>query len=51
MRELLIDVYLDWRNNYLSIEAYAANNGLLLTEAVSLISLARAVFTHVHPEA
>lgn len=51
MRSKLIDCYLDWRNNYLTIEKYAEHNGLTPTEADKLINLSREVFQHDHPEA
>ena len=51
MRDTLINMYLDWRNNYLTVERYAECNGLLVNEAQKLIDLGRAVFNHAHPEA
>ena len=51
MRETLINVYLDWRNNYLTVAKYAEHNGLLESEAQKLIDLSREVFNHLHPEA
>jgi hypothetical protein len=50
-RTNLINVYLDWRNNYLTIDKYAEHNGLLVNEAQTLIDLSRDVFNHQHPEA
>lgn len=50
MRDTLINAYLDYRNNYLTIEKYADHNGLLVAEAYVLINLARTVFNHNHPE-
>ena len=51
MRETLIAVYLDWRNNYLTVEKYAEHNGLTTEHAGALIALAREVFDSKHPEA
>ncbi len=51
MRDTLIDIYLDFWNNYLTVERYAECNGLHNSEAQSLIDLARNVFNSYHPEA
>ena len=51
MRNQLIDIYLDYYNNYLTYERYAECNGLHVTEAQILINLARAVYNTKHPEA
>ena len=51
MRETLIAVYLDFRNNYLTVEKYAEHNGLREEQAYKLIDLARDVFNSDHPEA
>jgi hypothetical protein len=51
MRETLITIYLDFWNNYLTIERYAECNGLHNGEAQMLIDLARNVFNSNHPEA
>lgn len=40
---ILVDIYLDWVNNYLTVEKFAAANGLTEYEANQLISLARHV--------
>jgi hypothetical protein len=50
-RNILTAVYLEWRNNYLTIDKYAEHNGLLVNEAQRLIDLSRDVFYHQHPEA
>lgn len=49
-REQLIEVYLDWKNNYLTPDAFAADNGLTVVQALTLISLAREVANTPHPE-
>jgi hypothetical protein len=51
MRNHLIDIYLDYWNNYLTYERYAECNGLHLSEAQTLINLAREVYIANHPEA
>ena len=50
MRNQLIDIYLDYYNNYLTYERYAECNGLHVTEAQIWINLARAVYNTKHPE-
>jgi hypothetical protein len=50
MRIQLIDIYLDYWNNYLTPERYAECNGLRVHEAIKLIDLARSVFNTCHPE-
>jgi hypothetical protein len=50
MRTQLIDIYLDYWNNYLTHERYAECNGLRVNEAITLIDLARSVFNSNHPE-
>lgn len=50
-REQLIEVYLDWRNNFLTIAGFAEYYGLYDEEADILINLARRVTEAPHPEA
>lgn len=50
-REILIDIYLDYLNNYITHRGYANQNGLTVEEAWELIELARKVYYHKHPEA
>lgn len=50
MRETLINTYLDYINNYLTIDLYAEHNGLSTTEAVALLKLAETVFNSIHPD-
>lgn len=49
-RESLIEIYLDWFNNYLSAETYAEHNGLEVEDASVLIRLARSVYNSQHPD-
>lgn len=51
MRDVLIQAYLDYWNNYLTVEKYADHNGLSVDQASALINLARQVFDSQHPEA
>lgn len=51
VRETLIDIYLDWRNNYLTHEKFADHNGLTVDQAKTLIDLARNVYESTHPDA
>lgn len=39
MREILINTYLDYRNNYLTIELFAEHNLLTVDQAKTLINL------------
>ena len=49
-RGYLIELYLDYRNNYLTIEKFAEHNGLHVWQAIDLISVAEKVFDSKHPE-
>lgn len=50
-RDQLVSVYLDWFNNFVSIETYASYYGLTIDEATRLIEVARMVSNTPHPEA
>ncbi len=50
LRDVLIDAYLDYTNNYLSIALYAEHNGLLLAEALKVIDLGKQCHSHLHPD-
>lgn len=50
-RDTLIALYMDWRNNYLSVALFAEHHGLTVEEANKLLDLALAVASHDHPEA
>ena len=50
-REQLSNDYLDWVNNYLTIEVFAEHRGLTKSEAKMLIDLAQSCFENNHPEA
>lgn len=49
-RETLSTLYLDWVNNYLTIEKFAEHHGLYVQEAEDLIKLAKQCFEVNHPE-
>jgi hypothetical protein len=51
MRDKLIEVYLDYTNNYLTAEKYADHNGLTVEQAQALLNLAKNVFNTPHPDA
>jgi hypothetical protein len=50
-REKLSADYLDWVNNYLSVELFAEHRGLTVPEAQMLMALAKSCFENNHPEA
>ena len=50
-RDWLIDTYIDWVNNYISIAVYAEHHGLTPDQAKALLDLARDVVNSEHPEA
>lgn len=49
-RDQLGAVYLDWVNNYLSLEVFAQNYGLHVNEAELLLFVARLCHEQKHPE-
>lgn len=51
MRNVLIEAYLDYVNNYLTVPTYAEHNGLTNDQALDLLSLARSIYQSTHPEA
>lgn len=50
-REQLINVYMDWVNNFLTVEFFAEYYGLTDKQAETLINLARDVYNAPHPDA
>lgn len=50
-REQIQFIYLDWVNNFVSIDGYAEHYGLYRDEAEMLIRLAFTVCDRSHPEA
>jgi hypothetical protein len=51
MREILIKAYLDYINNYLSVDTWAEHNGLSVEQGTVFIGLARDVYNSQHPDA
>ena len=49
-REQLEKVYLEWVNDYITVEKYAEHNSLHIDEATFLIELARKVYNTSRPE-
>ena len=50
-REKLIDDYLDFVNNYLTVALFAEHRGLTEGQARVLLDLAKMVFNSKHPDA
>ena len=50
-RSVMIEYYLDYRNNYLTMDKFAEHNGLTLDQAIDLIRAAKVIFNSHHPEA
>ena len=50
-RKQLIDDYLDFVNNYLSVSLFAEHRGLTEGQARLLLDVAKMVFNSPHPEA
>ena len=43
LRDTLLEAYLDWKNNYLTVEVFAEHHGLTVGQAHTLILLGRDV--------
>ncbi len=41
--KVLQEIYLDWLNNYLTVEVFAEDNGLTIKEATDLIYLSGSI--------
>lgn len=50
-RQDLIALYADWRNNFLTVEKFAAHYGIHEEHACRLIDVLRDIATTPHPEA
>lgn len=50
VRDQLINIYLDWANNYVDIKTFAKHNGMLVEQGHALIGLARSVYNSQHPD-
>lgn len=51
IRQNLIDVYLDFVNNFLTVDFFAEYHGLTYDQAFNLLEVARSVLESNHPEA
>ena len=49
-RDLLTEVWLDYFNNYITVDKYADHNGLTVEHAKALLDLAYQVENSKHPE-
>ena len=49
-RDVLISMYFDWVNNYLTQSKYSEHNGLTEKQAEILLELAQNVSESEHPE-
>ena len=49
-RDYLKAIYLDYINNYLTVDKYAEHNGLTAMQSCRLLDLAKEVFNSNHPE-
>lgn len=50
MRQTLIDAYLDYVNNYLTVSKYAEHNGLTFEQGKALLTLGAELYYTNHPE-
>lgn len=50
-RDVLVQIYLDYLNNYLSPAGYAEQNSLTIEQATALLAVVREVARSEHPEA
>ena len=50
LREHLIETYLDYLNDYLSVDVWAEANGVTPEQGYAYLKLAWEVFTTKHPE-
>lgn len=51
MRDYMHKIYLQWINDFLTIEKFAEFHGLYVDEAQALIDASRLIFERPHPEA
>jgi hypothetical protein len=49
-RETLNEIYLDYINNYISVDIFGEHNGLTAMQAVKLLVLAKEIHYSQHPE-
>ena len=51
LRSVMIEYYLDYRNNYLTVDKFAEHNGLTYEQASVLLGEGKRLFFSNHPEA
>ena len=49
LRSVMIDYYLDYRNNYLTVDVFAEHNGLTVEHAKELLELGKLLINTQHP--
>lgn len=49
-RNYLEELYLDWINNYITIDKFAEHNGITHEQATKLIVLMQSIYNSNHPE-
>ena len=50
MRETLVSYYLDFFNNYMTVEKFAEHNGITVDQANQVIKLGKEIHESKHPE-
>lgn len=50
-RTVLNEIYLDYVNNYITVDKFAEHNGLTAMQACRLLDLAKEIHNTNHPEA
>lgn len=50
LRSVLIEYYLDYRNNYLTTDKFAEHNGMRIDEAIETLIIGKRLFESEHPE-
>jgi hypothetical protein len=50
-RETLAALYLEWVNDYASLDTFAEHRGITPNEAAFLLAAAKSCFENQHPEA
>lgn len=51
VRDMAIQIYLDWANEFASVEKFASYYGLTETDATNLIDVCRAIASKPHMDA
>lgn len=50
IRDCLINAYLEYVNNYLTVAKFAEHNGLTEAQAVTIIAIGKELHSTPHPE-